>query len=136
VRFRKPVLKFALDEGAPDSVGIALQELGHKVIFLNRGAVIPRGSKDPLVCEFAMMNDAILVATDGDMRTFARSHGISRKRYKSLNLLKLSCRETISAARVRLAMTLIEHEWHCANPAAGERSIFIEILDRAIRSNR
>jgi predicted nuclease of predicted toxin-antitoxin system len=120
VRFRKPVLKFAIDEGAPDSVGVVLREAGHKVLYLNQGKVLPRGSKDPLVCEFAMMNDAILVATDGDMRQFARSHGISNSRYKKLNLLKLSCREPIAAARVKSAMTLIEHEWHCSSAGKGK----------------
>ncbi len=135
MRFRKPVLKFALDEGAPDSVGAVLQQAGHKVIYLNRGSALPRGAKDQLVCEFAMINDAVLVAVDGDMRQIARAHGISNSRYKSLNLLKLSCRETHAAARVRAAMTLIEHEWHCSLGSDGRR-LFIEVMDSSIKTNR
>jgi predicted nuclease of predicted toxin-antitoxin system len=133
VRFKKPVLKLALDEGVPDSVGKVFVEAGHKVILLNK--TLPRGSSDQFVCGFAQMNDAILVATDGDMKQIARGHGVGASKYRRLSLLKLSCREPRAAERVRAAMTLIEHEWHCGAQAVGRR-LFMEILDSAIRTNR
>ena len=134
MRFKRPVLKLALDEGVPDSVGVVLKGAGHKVIYLNK--TIPRGSKDTFVCEFALINDAILVATDGDMTQIARSQGVGANRYKRLNLLKISCRETRAAQRVREALTLIKHEWHVGPSSPDSRRLFIEILDSVIRSNR
>ena len=135
MRFKRPKLKFALDEGVPNAVGRALQTAGHKVIFLNKGDLVPRGAKDSLVCAFAILNDVILVAMDGDMRAIARGAGITGSVYAKLNLLKLSCLETEAATRVNAAMTLIEHEWHVGAGAANRR-LFVEILTSVIRSNR
>jgi predicted nuclease of predicted toxin-antitoxin system len=133
VRFRRPVFKLALDEGVPDSVGAVLKQAGHKVIFLNR--TLLSGSKDHLVCQFALINGAILVATDGDMKRIAGGYGVGASRYRKLNLLKISCRETRASDRVRAALALIEHEWHQSSGSDGRR-IFIEILDSVIRTNR
>ncbi len=135
MRFKRPKLRFALDEGVPNAVGMALQSAGHTVIFLNRGDRVPRGAKDSLVCAFAILNEAILVAMDGDMKAIARGAGITGSAYAKLNLLKLSCLETEAAARVKAAMTLIEHEWHVGAGTPGRR-LFVEILTSVIRSNR
>jgi predicted nuclease of predicted toxin-antitoxin system len=135
VRFRRPKLKFLLDEGVPDSVGRFLKSAGHSVIYVNRGDVVPRSSKDPLVCASAILNDAILVATDGDMRSIAKGHGISNSAYAKLNLVKLSCLETEAAGRFKAAMTLIEHEWYVNAESAGRR-LFVEIMTTVIRTNR
>jgi predicted nuclease of predicted toxin-antitoxin system len=124
-----------LDEGVPSAVGVVLGNAGHKVISLNKGDHIPRGSKDLMVCAFAVMNDAILVAMDGDMKTIAKRHGATNSIYAKLNLLKLSCSEVEAAERVRSALTLIEHEWH-VNASATGRRIFIEIMSKVIRTNR
>lgn len=135
MRFRRPKLRFALDEGVPNAVGRVLSNASHKVTYLNEGKTLPRGSKDEHVCAFAMLNNLILVATDGDMKAVAKNHGVSNSRYGRLNLLKISCEEPHAANRVREAMSLIEHEWHVNSTAKGRR-LFVEILTTAIRTNR
>ena len=134
MRFRKPNLRFALDEGVPDSVGQVLKKAGHKVLFFNTGKYIPRGSKDIVVCAAALLNEAILVATDGDMKQIARQHGVSGSAYSRLSLLKLSCSEPEAANRVAACLSLIEHEWHVGN--GRERRLFVEILTSVIRCVR
>jgi hypothetical protein len=84
-------------------------EAGHEVHFLNRS--LARGSSDQLVCTIADINNAILVALDGDMKRIAQGHGVGSGRYLRLGLIKLSCFEPDAPARVRAAMSLIEHEW-------------------------
>lgn len=133
MRFKSPVLRIALDEGVPNSVGFAFKDAGHKVIFLNN--TITRGTSDILVCAFAALNEAILVAIDGDMRQIARGYGVSNGQYKNLNLIKLSCAETVAASRVKLFMTLIEHEWHVAGGTTGRR-LFVDIGDTVVRTYR
>lgn len=129
----RPTLRLFLDEGVPDSVGHTLVGGGHTVILLREAA--GQGSPDPLVCAVAEANDAILIALDGDMRQHAQRRGIGRLRFKRLSLIKLSCRETRAAERVKSAMSLIEHEW---NYSAGnsDRRIFIEIGNDVIRTVR
>jgi len=124
-----------LDESVPNAVGRVLEEAKHKVIYLNKGDLVPRGSTDQLVAAFAVRNDSILVATDGDMKSIAKGHGITSSLYAKLNLLKLSCPEPAAADRVRMAMTLIEHEWHVSSDAPGHR-LFVEIMSAVIRTNR
>jgi len=129
----RPTLRLFLDEGVPDSVGRAFLEAGHEVHFLNR--TLARGSSDQLVCAIADINHAILVALDGDMRRIAQGHGVGSGRYLRLGLIKLSCFEPDAPARVRAAMSLIEHEWMFTDGRDGRR-IFVEIGDRIIRSHR
>lgn len=135
MRFKKPKLRFALDEGVPNAVGRILEESGHKVIYLNKGNLVPRGAKDTLVCAFAIMSDMILVAIDGDMRMIAKGHGASSSIYAKLNLVKLSCSPPEAAARVKTAISLIEHEWH-VNAGVGGRRLYVEILASVIRTMR
>lgn len=134
MRFRKPKLRFALDEGVPNSVGILLKSAGHSVLFFNTGKYIPRGSKDNEVCAAAILNEAILVATDGDMKQIAKKNGISNSAYSRLSLLKLSCDEPSAASRVEACMSLIEHEWHVGDGQT--RRLFVEIQKSAVRTNR
>jgi predicted nuclease of predicted toxin-antitoxin system len=129
----QPVLRLLLDEGIPDSVGHVFLERGHQVGFLNK--TLARGSADPLVCAIADINQAILVAGDGDMKRIAQSYGIGARRFLRLGLIKLSCYEPDAAKRVREAMTLIEHEWLVSGGRSGRR-IFVEISDGVIRSFR
>jgi predicted nuclease of predicted toxin-antitoxin system len=124
------VLHLLLDEGVPDAVGRAFEERGHVVTFGNRS--LPRGSADQLVCIAAINAGAIFVAADHDMRTIAKAHGVGNERFKSLNLLKLSCRKPEAAGKVRQAMSLIEHEWQCNEAAVGRR-LFIELSASVIR---
>jgi predicted nuclease of predicted toxin-antitoxin system len=128
----RAVLKLFLDEGVPDSVGKCFEEAGHRVIYGN--AVSP-GAPDQLVSTISEANDAILVAFDGDMKRLAQRHGVGQRRFRRLSLIKLSCRETRAAERVRASMSLIEHEWHVAMHSS-DRRIFIEIGDAVIRTMR
>lgn len=108
-------------------------ERGHQVGFLNK--TLARGSSDPLVCAIADINDAILVALDGDMKRIAQSYGVGSRRFLRLGLVKLSCFEPDAARRVREAISLIEHEWSVTEGSDGRR-IFVEISDRVIRTFR
>lgn len=129
------VLRFFLDEGVADSVGRTLQAAGHEVIFL-RDSGIATGSADTVVCTAAEANGAILVAHDGDMKQLAKDRGISAGRFRSLSLLKLECRESRAADRVRAALSLVEHEWATAEALAGRRRIFVVIGESMIRTHR
>jgi hypothetical protein len=106
---------------------------GHQVAFLNK--TIARGSSDQLVCVLADINDAVLVAIDGDMKRIAQGHGVGSRRFLRLGLIKLSCREPDAAARVSAAMSLIEHEWTVTEGKQGRR-IFVEISDTVMRTFR
>ena len=123
----------AFDEGVPNAVGRAFQQAGHRVLYLNK--ILARGTTDQLVSAFAQLNDAILVATDNDMRQIDRGHGVGNSRYKTLSLIKLSCNEVDAAGRVGASMSLIEHEWHISTTTA-QRRIFIDIGPSVIRSFR
>lgn len=133
MRRKKLSLRLFLDEGVPDSVGEAFAAAGHQVMFLRKN--LATGSPDHLVCAFAEVNDAILVALDGDMKTLARGHGATKGRFKKLSLIKLSCRETKAADRVKAALSLIEHEW-VRSADRDDRRIFIDIMDQVIRTLR
>jgi predicted nuclease of predicted toxin-antitoxin system len=124
-----------LDEGVPVSVGQILQEAGHEVIFFNSSGLSP-GSPDAVVCAAADASNAILVALDGDMKRLARGMGVSGGRFKALSLLKLECFEPDAAARVKLALSLVEHEWKVSPVIEGKRRIYIVIGDGVIRTHR
>ena len=129
----RPVLSLFLDEGVPDSVGHAFLEAGHEVAFLNKSSA--RGSPDHVVCAIADINDSILVALDGDMKKIAQGHGVGQRKLLQLGLIKLSCFEPDAAVRVRMAMSLIEHEWMVTEGRTGRR-IFVEISDTVMRTFR
>lgn len=130
---RGTALRVFLDEGVPESVGRCFAEAGHIVIYF-KDAAVP-GSPDQLVAAVSEANDAVLVALDGDMRQIARRRGIGQVRFRRLSLIKLSCRETQAASRVKNAMSLIEHEWQFAADKS-DRRIFIEIGNNVIRTVR
>jgi predicted nuclease of predicted toxin-antitoxin system len=133
VTAKRPILRLFLDEGVPDSVGHVFIEAGHQVAFLNK--TLSRGSSDHLVCAIADINNAVLVALDGDMKRIAQGHGVGSGKYLKLGLIKLSCYEPDAAKRLRAAMSLVEHEWMVSEGRSGRR-IFIEISDSVIRSFR
>jgi predicted nuclease of predicted toxin-antitoxin system len=133
VNDEKPPLRFFLDEGVPVSVGDSLKEAGHEVILLSDA--IARGATDTLVCAAALANEAILVAQDGDMKEIAKRHGAGHDRFAQLSLLKLSCKPSQSANRIRQALSLIEHEWAYSEGKAARR-LFMIIGDSVIRTHR
>lgn len=126
-------MRFLLDEGVPISTGKVLQAAGHEVIFFPESG-LAKGSTDPVVCVAANANDAVLVAHDNDMKTLAIGHGITAAKFATLSLLRLNCRESVSAARVKVAMSLIEHEW--AQGEGRERRLFVVIGDEVMRTHR
>ena len=109
-------------------------EAGHEVGFLNK--TLARGASDQLVCAIADINEAILVAIDGDLKRIAQGHGIGARKFLKLGLIKISCFEPDAAKRVREAMSLIEHEWLWGLGNPGRRRIFVEISDTVIRTFR
>ncbi len=119
----------------PNSVGLTFKKAGHSVVPLNTGEHLPRGSKDSLVCAYAVMHDLILVATDGDMKAIAKGYGLSNSDYAKVSLVKLSCSEINAAARIEQCISLIEHEWY-VSAGSEKRRIFIEILQSVVRLNR
>jgi predicted nuclease of predicted toxin-antitoxin system len=128
-------LRTFLDAGVPDSVGRALKECGHFVI-LHREA-LSDGASDELVCATALLNEAILVAIDGDMKRLAKQYGVtpSGDRFAQLSVIRLCCNETQAAHRVRQAMTLIEHEWRFVR-AKTARRLWVDVGPHYMRTNR
>jgi hypothetical protein len=88
-----------------------------------------------VLCAIADINEAISVALDGDMRRVAQGHGVGSGRYLRLGLIKLFCFEPDAPARVRAAMSLIEHEWTFTE-GQDARRIFVEIGGRIMRTHR
>jgi predicted nuclease of predicted toxin-antitoxin system len=61
---------------------------GHQVAFLNK--TMARGSSDPLVCVIADINDAVLVALDGDMKRIAQGYGVGGRKFLKMGLISLA----------------------------------------------
>ncbi len=125
---------FFLDEGVPRSVGRLLDEEGFRVIFFDQAAA--KGTPDPVVCDIAMMNDAVLVALDGDMRQIARGAGVSKTRFKKLSLLKLSCLEPKAVQRVKDNLPFLRLQLSLGRQRGDVRRLFVEIGDSWIRINQ
>lgn len=123
-------LRFLIDEGVANAVGRVLERRGHDVVYGNTS--LARGSADQLVCVAALHDGAILIAADNDMRGIAKGVGIGNHRFKSLSLLKLSCRAPEAAITVEAALSVIEHEWQCGLERVGRR-LWIELQRSVIR---
>lgn len=131
----RPILRTFLDAGVPDSVAEVFHKHGH-VAILHREA-LPEKSTDAVVCATALANDAILVAIDGDMKTFAKRFGISHgsSRFAKLNIIRLCCNEVLASKRLDQAMTFIEHEWQVSEEKTARR-LWVEIGPHFLRTNR
>lgn len=97
--------------------------------------VLPERTPDTVVSTTALQNGAILVACDGDMKQIAGSFGANNDRFKTLNLLKLTCNETVAAARVEQLMDLIELEYKFSQEKVARR-MFVEIKNQTVVSFR
>jgi predicted nuclease of predicted toxin-antitoxin system len=126
-------LRFFLDASVPDSVGIVLLDSGHEVIY-HREA-LDEGAKDPVVCQTALENEAILVAVDGDMKQLTKRFGKTDDRFKNLPLLMCACNLPMASKRVSQAISLIEHEWEHSEEKVGRR-LWLEITNHCISSYR
>lgn len=135
MKSQRPILRTFLDAGVPDSVADIFRKHSHLAI-LHREA-LPEKSTDAVVCATAMANDAILVAIDGDMKTFAKRFGISQgsTRFARLNIIRLCCNEVLASKRLDHAMTFIEHEWSVSEEKTARR-LWIEVGPHFLRSNR
>jgi predicted nuclease of predicted toxin-antitoxin system len=124
-------MKFFMDECVPDSVGKALQEAGHEVIFLRD--VIAKGSPDEFVAKISEILGAILVTHDSDFRAIASRFSLGQSKRKTLSRVSLgSCQGPKAVSRIREALSLIEHEWVFAQ-ARNDKRIIIEIQETVIR---
>ena len=122
-----------LDAGVPDSVGRMFIEHGHSVIF--HRDILPERTPDTVVSTTALENGAILVACDGDMKQIAGSFGANNDRFKKLNLIKLTCNESLAASRVAQMMELIELEFKF-NQSKSSRRMSVEIRNNTVLSHR
>jgi Domain of unknown function (DUF5615) len=131
----RPRLKFLTDNCVPDSVGSALIDAGHEVLRLRD--VLPTNSPDPLVASVAELNEAILVSFDKDFKTLAPRIGIGQQRFRKLSRIGFRCDEPNAAARITVALALIEFEWERAqNQPAADRRMIVEIGPTYIRTIR
>lgn len=81
------------------------------------------------------MNDAVLVSHDSDFKTLAPRASVGQRRFRTLSRIGLKCSEPQAAARIKVAMSLIEHEWKVAQASADKRMI-VEIGHSVIRTIR
>lgn len=125
-------LRFFLDEGVPNSVGRALEGFGHTVIYGNK--TLTPSTPDPVVCLISMLDEAILVAMDKDMKRIAKENGVSNSQFARLSFVHLDCLEIDAAVRVEQAMGLLEYEWERSEGAI--RRLHLVIGAGVIRTNR
>jgi predicted nuclease of predicted toxin-antitoxin system len=102
-------MRFLLDQNVPDSVGAALEELGHEVIRARE--VLIDQSPDQIVATVAENMDAILISNHYDYRKIAPRIPIGRARFQRLCRIHLRCSEPQAANRIRAAMSFIELEF-------------------------
>ena len=115
-----------LDEGTPVPAAEPFIKRGHQVI--HHRDVLLSGAKDKVVVTAAILNKAVLIAVDADMRRMVRRFGApgQTERYDKLNLISIRCNEVLAAKRLTQAMSFIEQEWHfaCEKPS---RRMWVDI---------
>ena len=126
-------MRFFLDASVPDSVGQVLAAGGHEIIY--HRDVLEEGAKDPVVCQTALTNNAILVAVDKDMKHLTRRFGVTDDRFKNLSMVFCGCSIPIASKRIEQALSLIEHEWDYSAQKTGRR-LLIEITNHQISTQR
>ncbi len=73
----RKALKLLLDEGAPEPASIPFLQRGHQVI--RHREVHDGGASDELVATTAILNQAVLMAVDLDMKRLVRRFGALRR---------------------------------------------------------
>lgn len=126
-------MRFFLDASVPDSVGKVLASAGHEVI--HHREALEEGAKDPVVCQTALANEAVLVAVDKDMKQLTKRFGVTDERFKNLSMVFCGCNIPLSASRVEQAISLIEHEWEYSEKKVGRR-LLVEITNHQIATYR
>jgi len=94
-------LRFLIDHNVPDSVGTALDELGHDVVRLRN--VMAVNTSDPVVARAAIEDKRILVGWD---RNFNQQRFMS-PRFEGLGRLAMSGPEMEEARRIHQTNDLI-----------------------------
>ena len=126
-------IRFFVDHCVPDSVGRMLIAEGYDVVLL-RQQIAPN-SPDPLVAAVSEMNGAILISMDSDFKALAPRAGVGRRRFRRLSRIGLTCRAPLTATRLKLALSLIEHEWALAQ-TSNDKRLIIEVGTTSIRTIR
>lgn len=127
-------MRFFIDQCVQESVALMFEKHGHEAIRL-RERIAPN-SPDTLVAAVSESNDAILVTMNSDFRAIASKYGIGQQRFRRLSLLRFEkCRESKTARRIELALSLIEHEYEFASSQSDAR-MFVVITDSTIRTHR
>jgi predicted nuclease of predicted toxin-antitoxin system len=124
-----------LDEGTPILAAAPFLERGYKAIY--HSDVLVSGAKDEVVVATAILNKAALIAVDLDMKRMARRFGSpnSGEKFRRLDLIFLSCNETLAAKRIEHAMSFIENEWEvCCQKLA--RRLWVDIGPHHLTSFR
>jgi len=125
---------FFTDHCVPESVPKLLESLNYEVIRL-RSKSAP-DSPDNLVAAVAEANNAVLVSMDSDFKSMVSRIGIGQRSFRKLSLIRFErCRESHAAARMKSAMSLIEHEWRNGN-GLHDRRMFVVITEKTIRTHR
>lgn len=128
-------LVLLLDEGTPVPAARPFQKRSHSVIF--HYEVLENGATDEQVVAAAILNEAVLIAVDADMRRMVRRFGTPGRseRYSRLSLIHLRCNEVMAAKRLDQAMSFIEHEWKFACEKAARR-VWVDIEPHKLVSYR
>jgi predicted nuclease of predicted toxin-antitoxin system len=124
-----------LDEGAPVLAGEPFSRAGYQVI--HHREVLSSGAKDDLVAAAAILNNAILIAVDRDMKQMAKRFGNADKggKYSKLHLLFVNCNSVLAPKRIEHGLSFIEHEWEFTTQKTA-RTLWIEIGSHYFRSYR
>ncbi|WP_443147463.1 DUF5615 family PIN-like protein [Prosthecomicrobium sp. N25] len=127
-------MRFFIDHCVPESVAKALEGQSRNVIRL-RTKTAP-DSPDTLVAAVAEANNAVLVTLDPDFKAIAARTGVGRRRFKTLSLIRFErCRESRTAERLLVALSLIDHEWNVGQDSR-DRRMFVVITPESIRTHR
>lgn len=125
-------IPFFTDQNVPESVARFLEASGHAVTRLRD--VMPTDSADAVVAAACEQAGVVLITHDNDFKGMAQRMRVSNRRFRKLSHIRLGCREPRSAARIEIALSLIEHEWALAQNE-GVR-LWMHIGDAVIRTNR
>lgn len=128
-------LTVLLDEGAPILVADPFLKRGYRVIY--HSDVLASGTKDDVVVATAILNEAILLAVDADMKRMVKRFGSPNNsgKYSKLNLIFISCNETVAAKRLDHAMSFIANEWNVSCEKVARR-LWVDIGPHRLTSYR
>ena len=124
-----------LDEGAPVQIAGPFLSRSHQVIY--HSDVLESGADDKHVVATSIVNEAVLIAVDLDMKRLVRRFGSpgNGEKFKDLDLISLSCNEVLAAKRLEQAMSLIENEWQVRCDKSARR-MWVDIGPHRITSYR